>query len=603
MFYPTTTKNSEKQVSSPLAPIQHISVNETLNSLPIGVIILNRQGQIVDSNLKAAKLLGLGPEKLVGIHLSQFWPKTAAEISLAFSGGRQAIGLVPAEMNDCYIQVKPLSGVDSGATVSIFERFDDLPNALNWHASDPLTPYYKQIFDSSSDGVVIIDNKGRIILMNAAAERQLGLNIEKVQGMSVSYLVENNYTSDIISFDVLATGKPITKLVQYFKTGKHILLTGTPIFNSSGEVYLVIVNERDLTELLELQTSLQQQKLLVSHFKNELYDLKMAELTAREVVAKSPTMMRRMETAAKLARYDTHQILLTGESGVGKSLLAKFIHSKSKRALEPFIPINCSALPEQLLEAELFGYEKGAFPGAGPEGRAGHLEVASKGTLYLDEVGEMSLAMQTKLLTFLDTRSFRRINGHQIQCSDCAIISASNQNLRELTEKKLFRSELFFRLNVFSIDIPPLRDRKDDIIELARREIIHLNQRYSLKKELDPLSLEILLNYNFPGNVRELINCLHQAVLLSDKPQLGDCLALLLDQSEKSNGLNSKGPNSSHVQLYDNIAETEKHSLTVALDTCKNTREMAAFLGISQAGVSRKLRKYGLPLPKNFSKT
>ena len=184
----------------------------------------------------------------------------------------------------------------------------------------------------------------------------MGASPDAGLGRSVSFFVENNYASDVISYDVLATGKQVTRLVQYFKTGRHILLTGTPVFGPGGEEALVVVSERDLTELLELQTSLQQQKVIASHFKGELAELKMAELAAREVVAKSPAMMRTLETAAKLARYDTRQILLTGEPGVGKGLLAKFIHSKSKRASEPFIHINCGALPEQLLEAELFGY-------------------------------------------------------------------------------------------------------------------------------------------------------------------------------------------------------------------------------------------------------
>ncbi|MDR2405711.1 MAG: sigma 54-interacting transcriptional regulator [Deltaproteobacteria bacterium] len=600
MFIPTPPKKDHITATQnpPLSSLE-ASFIETLDSLPIGVVLLSQEGKILDTNSKAAKHLESTRDDLRGVPLSQIWPQTAAEISLALSGGRQSMGMVPHELDNCYIQVNAMENASAGASISIFDQSLNKEGAGKWQSDDPLAMYYKEIFDYISDGISIVDNKGRIIFMNPAAAKLVGVSQDGIQGSTVSYFMENNVASDIISYDVLATGKPVTRLVHCFKTGKHVLLTGTPIFNSKGEVYLVIVNDRDLTELLELQTSLQQQKLLASRFKDELSELKMAELAERDVVAKSPTMMRRIETAAKLARYDTHQMLLTGETGVGKGLLAKFIHSKSKRASEPFIHINCTSLPEQLLEAELFGYEKDAFPGAGPEGRAGHFEVASKGTVYLEEISGMSLSLQTKLLTFLETRSFRRINGHQILSSDCSVIAATNYDLRELSEKKLFRMELYLRLNVFSLSLPPLRQRKDDIMELARRELISLNQRYNQKMELDHLALEVLLNYPFPGNVRELFNCLHQAVLLSEKPQIGDFLMRLLDQSAKRIQMDPSGKDPSHVQLYDNIAETEKKSLEKALDACKNTREMAAFLGISQAGVSRKLRKYGLPLPKN----
>jgi PAS domain S-box-containing protein len=562
-------------------------------------MVLSVSGLVIEANLEAANHLGLPPHRLLGLELSKFWPKSAAEIMDAMTGGRQAIGLVPPELDNCYIQVKPLAGNNPGATVTIFDQRLWQPYLKAGQPLDPLTPYYKQIFESSSDGISIVDAKERVLLINDAAARQMGTTREELQGRRISYLVEHKYISETISQEVLGSGKAVTRLVRHFRTGKHILITGTPIFSPDGEARLVVINERDLTELLELQTSLQRHKTLINHFKDEIEETRQTDLSPKEVVSRSPAMARSLETAAKLARYDAPQVLITGESGTGKGLVAKFIHSKSKRAVEPFIHINCAALPEHLLEAELFGYEKGAFTGAAPEGRAGLFEIAGKGTVFMDEIGEMPLTLQTKLLTFLDTRSFRRISGHRIITSDAAIIAATNQDLRSLMERKLFRGDLFFRLSVFCLNIPPLRDRKEDIAEIARRELARLNERYEVSRELDPAAFEALRAYPFPGNVRELLNCLHQAVLLSDRPEIGEFLAQTLEEPSPIQASESSAEEPAPPQLQKNLEDIEKKTLLKALSSCRNTREMAIFLGISQAGVSRKLRKHGLPLPRN----
>ncbi|MDR1314669.1 MAG: sigma 54-interacting transcriptional regulator, partial [Deltaproteobacteria bacterium] len=572
-----------------------------LNSVPLGILVLDGDGNIVNCNQEAANLLGPAPQKLIGFELARLWPKTAAEIASALGGGRQAIGLVPPELDNCYVQVKPLTG-GAGAAVTIFDQRLWQPYLQTNQPLDPLTPFYKEIFESSADGISVVDAKGRLILVNDAAARQLGLSRDEIQGRPVSFLLDNRFASDVVSADVLATGQPVTRMVQYLKTGRHVLLTGNPIFSSDGEVRLVVVNKRDLTEHLELQSSIQRHKLAISHYKGELADLQMSELAARELVARSPAMELCMETASKIARYETPQLLLTGEPGTGKGLVAKFIHSKSRRAQEPLIQINCSAFTAQLLEAELFGYEKGAFRGACPEGRAGLFEAAGKGTVFLDGISEMPGPLQAKLMTFLDTRSFRRVAGSRIIKSDCVIVAATCRDLRELSESKLFRTDLHLRLGIFSLALPPLRERREDILELARQEIARLNERYCVRKELDGVAMEALLAHDFPGNVRELLDCIHQAVLLSDKPQIGEFVAKLLECSRKAPKPLDRAPSAEEAKLSASLNESERLSLLKAIATCRNTREMASLLGISQAGVSRKLKKHGLPLPKDRAK-
>lgn len=291
--------------------------------------------------------------------------------------------------------------------------------------------------------------------------------------------------------------------------------------------------------------------------------------------------------------------------------MAKFIHKNSKRADSPFVHINCAVLPEQLLEAELFGYERGAFTGADPAGKAGLFEMAGDGTLFLDEIGEMPISLQAKLLTFLDSSEFRRIGGTQTMTANCAIITATNQNLEQLTKYRQFRGDLFFRLRAFSLNIPPLRNRPEDVIHLAKAALDDYNRQYQQHRALDPLALEVLKGYSYPGNVRELLNMIHQAVLLSERKFIGSFLKAAMSQASSEMmgmGLDAVTPNSgtgkspsaaqkSPPLLESAQAELEKSALLQALSKSRNTRDMAAYLGISQASVSRKLRKHGLTPP------
>ena len=467
-------------------------------------------------------------------------------------------------------------------------------------APDALLPYYKTIFDCSSDGISVTDHLGRLLLVNQASAENMGASQEELRFKHVSYLTENKLTSANVTPDVIKTRKTVTKLVKHYRSNRQIVLTGRPILGPDGQVSLVVINERDITLLVELETSLKKQKRITARFKDELESLRLAEQGKQEIVAKSPAMAGTLDAALKLARHGVKQILLTGESGTGKGLLAKFIHAHSPNSSEPFIHINCAALPESLLEAELFGHDAGAFTGAAPEGRAGLFEAAGRGTAFLDEIGEMPLGLQAKLLTFLDNREFRRLAGRQTIPAPCTVIAATNRDLERLAAQKKFRQDLYWRLSVFCLHLPPLRGRTEDLLELARREVARLNGQYGLKRELDAQTLELLQNHPFPGNVRELLNRLQQAALLSEGPELGPFLKRALKDGPaprppKAGPPAGQGPG---ARLAEEVAEAEKLNLAAALKTCASTREMAARLGISQASVSRKLRKYGLTPPQ-----
>jgi transcriptional regulator with PAS, ATPase and Fis domain len=298
----------------------------------------------------------------------------------------------------------------------------------------------------------------------------------------------------------------------------------------------------------------------------------------------------------KLARFGLSNILILGESGTGKGLIAKFIHENSKRRKKPFIQINCAALPEGLLEAELFGFEKGAFTGAADKGKIGLFELAQGGTLLLDEIGDMPLQLQAKLLKCLDDKEIMHLGGLKTIKIDCTIIAATNQHLEALVQEKKFREDLFHRLNVFRIEIPPLRERQEDIIELAQHFLRKYNKEFKTKKRLSPFMMQQLHGHAFPGNVRELKNILKSAVVMSDSDILQ--WSTLGGEKENDGEPESVLPRTSascKMSLAEQLDEVEKNILQKAVINCGSTRELAKFLKTSQSTIVRKMKKYGFP--------
>jgi len=587
-----------------------LTTDDLLNGLPTGAIVVSRDGTILHANRQAANLLSLHRQNLAGRNIRQLLPAGGEDIMKAVFSKRQAAGLIIPELENCFLHLAPLPDSAQGAMLTIFDYRLWRPYFGSSPAIDPLSPFLAKIFEASSDGITISNKHGYMILVNKAAADNVGVHKNEIQGRHVSYLIKKNLTSDVLSLDVIRTKKSISKVVKHVKTGKQVLSTGTPVFNPDNEVDMVVLNERDITAITSLEGSLRQQKKVMEKFKEEINALSLSELKQREMVAESPAMCAVMSTAIRLAHHGVSHILITGESGTGKSLLAKFIHKNSKRSDRPFVHINCAALPESLLEAELFGYEKGAFTGADPGGKAGLFEMADDGTLFLDEIGEMPLSLQAKLLTFLDSSEFRRIGGTQSITAKCAVITATNQNLDFLTKNRQFRCDLYFRLRAFSLNIPALRNRPEDIVHLAKSSLDSYNKQYNQHKALDPLALEILQTYHYPGNVRELLNMIHQAVLLSDRKFIGTFLKATVGFSSseaKSAPVAAAPARESAVSPEQNLKnppllesakdEMEKSVLLEALAKSRNTRDMAAYLGISQASVSRKLRKYGLTAP------
>lgn len=294
--------------------------------------------------------------------------------------------------------------------------------------------------------------------------------------------------------------------------------------DKNGDISMIILTERDITQLNKLKEKLAKTKQITEKLKRELSEKNLTELKDNTIIAESESMKQVIQICVKLAYFDASNILILGESGTGKGLLAKFIHKNSPRKSKPFVKINCAAIPEFLLEAELFGYEKGAFSGASSKGKAGLFELSHEGTLFLDEIGELPITVQAKLLSYLDDNVITHLGGTQAIKINSMIIAATNQDLKSLVAEKKFRSDLFHRLDAFSFTIPALKDRPEDINKLILHYLEKYNDSFNTNKKISSVILSKLDSHPFPGNVREIKNKIKKAIVLSDSEYIDEFL-------------------------------------------------------------------------------
>ena len=458
---------------------------------------------------------------------------------------------------------------------------------------------FETIFSFSNYGIWILDGEGVVLKVNRVAPELIGVTEKEVLGKKIGDLADQGIINEALTPTILATRRPVTKPLYVIKSQKYIMASGTPVFDDQGKIIFVVVLEHDMTIVKNLKEQLEQAKTVTETIKSELSDINLLELEIEDIIANAPEMKQVMKILLKLARLDVSNILITGESGTGKGLFAKFLHRYGLRQRAPFIAINCAALPEMLLEAELFGYEKGAFTGAADTGKAGLFELAHEGTIFLDEIGDLPFSVQAKLLKCLDEKEIRRLGGTRPIQVNCTVIAATNQDLEELVHRKKFRQDLYFRLNAFPVSIPPLRNRPEDILELANYYLNQYNNEYLQKKKFSQKTLEWIEAYDFPGNVRELKNIIKNAVVISEmdvleniKPQSGSQKTSI--QKNKKNTVNSK---TASTGLNQALLKVEREKLKEAVSRSTTTRDIARYLGISQSTVTRKLKKHRLDLP------
>ncbi|NNG67857.1 sigma-54 interaction domain-containing protein [Caldanaerobacter subterraneus] len=441
----------------------------------------------------------------------------------------------------------------------------------------------------SEDLACITDGTGRKVRISSSAERIYGLKPEDFIGKNVAELEKNGVYFPSATKIAIEEKRKVT-VIQKTKTGKKLLVTAIPFFDEKNNIKRIVSISKDITDEEKLKAELKETKALLKKYEEELTSLRAVHIKSSELIYRSKQMEKLIELVNRVAPTDS-TILIYGETGVGKEVLAKYIHNIS-RSGNPFIKINCGAIPENLLEAELFGYEKGAFTGARSEGKPGLIEVADKGTLLLDEISELPLSLQVKLLRVLQEKEFIRVGGIKPIKVDVRIIAASNKDLRELVKERKFRQDLYYRLNVVPVTIPPLRERVQDIPILAYHFLNMYNEKYGRSKQLTNEVMEVFMKYPWPGNVRELENVIERIVIISENDQITkkDLPGELLNQEETNH---SFGVHVSRLMpLKEATALVEYQLIKQAIEECGSSYKAAEILGVDQSTIIRKLKKY-----------
>lgn len=444
------------------------------------------------------------------------------------------------------------------------------------------------IISLAFDQVTISDNKGFIKKVYNPPEITFG--IPDIVGMNVRDLEKAGVLSKSITLTAINSKKQET-FIQDIQNGKRIMATAVPIFDKNNNLKKVITFSRDITLCSDLEKRLRESEEMISWYQKEIVRIRNVELD--EFIWRSDTMKKVIEIVHQVAHTDA-TITIYGESGVGKSLLAKLIHKNSNRSSNPFISVNCGAIPDNLIESELFGYAKGAFTGAVKEGKPGYFEYANTGTVFLDEIGDMPLQLQVKLLHVIQDREVYRIGGLKSTKLDIRIITASNKNLREEVSKGSFREDLFYRLNVIPITIPPLRERKEDIPVMVEYFLDKFSIRYHKRKKLSPMIMDMIMKYNWPGNVRELGNYIERLVII--------CNSDVINENDLPNSFLEEICGNEILPVLPNepmslkkVKElTEKQMIIEASKNLKSTRQLARLFGVNQSTIVRKLKKYNI---------
>lgn len=443
------------------------------------------------------------------------------------------------------------------------------------------------IIESSYDGIYVTDGQARTLRVNSAYERITGINRREVLGRTMTELVAAGFFNESVTLRVLETRRP-TSLIQHIKTGKTVMVTGNPFFDDQQNIHLVVTNVRDVTELHRLQQRLETSEKQLQEAEVELRQLRGTLHREDKIILRSKKMQELSKTALRLSHVES-TVLIQGASGVGKEIFADLIHYNGPRRDMPFIKINCAAFPDQLLESELFGYAAGAFTGALKNGKAGLFEAAHGGSLFLDEFGEIPLPLQVKLLRVLQAREIHRIGATRPIQVDVRIIAATNRDLEQMVAEKKLRKDLFFRINVVNLIVPPLRERAEDILPLIYYFLDKYNRQYRLGKQIDQAVIARLLAHDWPGNVRELENLIEQLVVITPGEIItADRLPARMGMSTDCAPLFELGQR----PLGEMMAEVERRILETAMQRCKTTREAARILGVNQSTIVRKLNRY-----------
>ena len=436
-----------------------------------------------------------------------------------------------------------------------------------------------------ADDMMLSDAEGVILWVSENYEKNFGFAHGSIVGKSAFDLEQDGTFNPCITAEVLRQKKKITTTQTINRVHKNVMTVGIPLFDKAGALkYAVCFNTVSMEQINVIQQNYRNLQNSLQQYTQEIAELRI-RATSTSIVVKSAAMQRLWTLIQNTANTKAN-ILITGETGVGKSAIAKAIHNMSSRANGPFIEVNCAVLHENLIESELFGYEKGAFTGAASGGKIGKIELANHGTLFLDEIGELPHHIQSKLLQLIQEKTIERLSGTRRIELDFRLLVATNRNLEEEVQRGLFRSDLFYRLNVIRIHIPPLRQRPEDILPLAHQFLERFCGEYGKQLALSPRFVAFLEQYPWPGNVRQLENLMERLVITAQDPIL-DVTALPVEFTGGDTPL--PAPTGT---LAERIDAFEGQIIRDSYRRCGTTVAVAKELGISQATAARKIAKY-----------
>ncbi len=568
-----------------------IILNSILNSLEEGILVADPELRIIFMNPKAETILKLNTDKHTGRVL---WETDLAPEILLILTSKKTGYTHRLDVGGESILVKGLPFSDkteAKGSIWIIQRTSDAPETDSLICKTT-EQELNAIIESVSDGIYVTDGKGITLRVNSAFQQITGIKENDVKGLHVEDLIKMDVFRKSATVSVLAEKRQVS-MVENLKIGKEVLLTGTPVFDNNNEIFRVVTTLRDIESLNELKKKLAVSQEKTKLYEKELFQLRLQQMDMENVVINSRQMHEAVQTAMRLGEVNSN-VLISGESGVGKDIIARIIHKTGLGEDAPLITSNCGAIPESLIESELFGYEGGAFTGAKKEGSPGLFELARGGTLFLDEIGELPISFQSKFLRAIQEKEIRRVGGNKPIKLDFRLIAATNRDLEEMVSRKLFRSDLFYRLNVVPLNIPPLRERRESIVIFVYKFLEVYNRQFNRVVQISPEALQILEDYDWPGNVRELKNLIERLVVLvvGNVIEANDIPRYIrsVHSEETENQISLHGI----MPLNRAIEELEYQLLTKTYKKYSSTRETAKILGISQSQVSRKLTKYNI---------
>ncbi len=542
------------------------------NSAHNGILSIDLEGRITSMNPPAEKMAMTTKEKALGKFLTDV--VTPSGLLNVIRTGKGHTEKYRVGKRKYLTHRTPLyDGKTLVGAVGVFQDISEIEFVSSELESvKQLLKEQETILDNSTDGICITDGEGAIIKCNQSF-RQLF----DVRNESPDYIKD-------IARQVEAKGRS-HNIMETSKDNKNsLIITANPIKNSSNQIDRVVINVKDMTEFDALRSELAKTKSILEH-------MHLSE-RSETFIAKSPEMERLLETVQQVAKVDV-TVLLSGESGVGKEEIAKLIQQSSPRSEGPFIKVNCGAIPESLMESELFGYEGGAFTGALKKGKAGLFEQADNGTIFLDEIGEIPNHLQVKLLRVLQEMEINRVGSSKTTKIDVRVIAATNRDLKELVVEGSFREDLFYRLNVIPIAIPPLRRRVEDIPILIDAYARMFAAKYHKHLKFTKKAIQVLTNYQWPGNVRELVNMIERIYVTASNPEVGEQEVLSLFSKGDNQGMSQDQAIvvNQLLPLKEAVDLLERELIYKASQSEKSYRGIARVLEVNPSTIVRKVKK------------